>query len=313
MLARLRTPLDDLEHLLDRALEVVVDDDVIGEGATDRLLLLRLAAPAARPSAPGRRDRAAGAPARRARAAARRSARRPGAAPSPGARRRPRSRARCRARASGRASGCRSSCRGSRSTRGSRRRRSAPRTRRGWRTRRRRRARPGAARGWSTTGSARAADRAGRAHATIVPLPTPPGPETMKICGGRGPAWRLQRPHLPSWSSSDAFCCCPRPCTRRLSAMPMSSMILRALTLPTPGSDSSSETTLSLPTVESPLVERLGERQRTHLQLGLQLGASGASLGRLGERSGTLFGGERRGCCHGPTLAIHHSRCAASS
>ena len=47
------------------------------------------------------------------------------------------------------------------------------------------------------------------------------------------------------------FCCWPRPCTRRLSAMPMSSMILRALTLPTPGSDSSRDTTFSLPTVES--------------------------------------------------------------
>jgi len=33
--------------------------------------------------------------------------------------------------------------------------------------------------------------------------------------------------------------------------MPMSSMILRALTLPTPGNDSSSETTFNLPTVES--------------------------------------------------------------
>jgi hypothetical protein len=50
---------------------------------------------------------------------------------------------------------------------------------------------------------------------------------------------------------------------RRLSAMPISSITLRALTLPTPGRDSSSETTLSLPTLLSSEAERFGERHRS--------------------------------------------------
>src|SRR4029077_332951 len=60
----------------------------------------------------------------------------------------------------------------------------------------------------------------------------------------------------PGWAHPRALskasrCCEPRPWTRRLSAMPISSITLRAFTLPQPGRDSSRDTTLSLPTSAS--------------------------------------------------------------
>src|SRR5690554_338549 len=55
----------------------------------------------------------------------------------------------------------------------------------------------------------------------------------------------------PNLSIRAACWCGPRPRTRRVSEMPISAMIARALTLPTPGRDSSNETTLSLPMTSS--------------------------------------------------------------
>ena len=142
----------------------------------------------------------------------------------------------------------------------------------------------------------------------MVPLPTPPGPDDdddeHDAVGG---ACQRERGHgltCRADRATPASAVAPRPWTRRLSAMPMSSMILRALTLPTPGSDSSSETTLSLPTVESVEAQCLGERDRAELELVLQLGASGAGLGGLGQRGGPLFGRQLGRCCHVATLAV---------
>ena len=87
-----------------------------------------------------------------------------------------------------------------------------------------------------------------------------------------------------------------------------SSMILRALTLPTPGSDSSSDTTLSLPTLASSDVERLGEGQRAHLQPGLDLGPGSTGLGGLRQCSGSLLGSQLRRCCHGGHATPRRSR-----
>ena len=60
-------------------------------------------------------------------------------------------------------------------------------------------------------------------------------------------------------SSSALRCCAPRPRTRRVSLMPISSIVRRAFTLPTPGSDSSTASTFILPTMSSllGLVEQL--------------------------------------------------------
>ena len=78
---RLAGLLDDRQHLVDRVLEVVVDDDVVGERQADRLLVLGLAQAGDDLVGRRRRARAAAAPARRGSAAGRRSAGRPGAPP----------------------------------------------------------------------------------------------------------------------------------------------------------------------------------------------------------------------------------------
>ena len=149
-----------------------------------------------------------------------------------------------------RGTACRRGCRGTRRTRGTRRRRCGPRTWRGRRTCRRRRPRRAGGRGWSTTGSATGAGRARRGASTTVPLPTPPGPEMTMITVRR----RRQASHGSAGEGLEqrARCWSPRPRTRRVSLMPISSMVRRALTLPTPGSDSSTATTFILPTMSSP-------------------------------------------------------------
>ena len=65
--------IDDRQHLVDRAIELVVDHDVIGQVTADRLFRSRPCAAGRAPCGRGRRGRAAGAPAPRATAAARRS------------------------------------------------------------------------------------------------------------------------------------------------------------------------------------------------------------------------------------------------
>ena len=116
-----RWSIDDRQHLVDRAVEVVVDDDVVGQRQPDRLLVERLAQPLGRPCPRGRRGRAAGAAAPRVTAAARRSAPPRGAAASPAGAVDLDLEHDVAAVVGLRASGCRSSCRGTRSTPGSRR------------------------------------------------------------------------------------------------------------------------------------------------------------------------------------------------
>ena len=78
--------------------------------------------------------------------------------------------------------------------------------------------------------------------------------------------------------------------------MPISDMIARALTLPTPGSDSSSDDDLELADrlVRLPLLDHLGERALRVLQPILHLGASLPRGGGLLQRCGALFGSQRR-------------------
>src|SRR5690606_27293377 len=65
----------------------------------------------------------------------------------------------------------------------------------------------------------------------------------------RAERWAAQ---LENVSSSALRCCSPRPLMRRESAMPISSIARRAPTLPTPGSDSRTETTFIFPIVSLP-------------------------------------------------------------
>src|SRR6478609_237193 len=69
-------------------------------------------------------------------------------------------------------------------------------------------------------------------------------------CAALGPGSVGPTGH-PNRSTSAFTWCGPRPRTRRVSEIPISEMIWRALTLPTPGRDSSRASTLSLPMVSS--------------------------------------------------------------
>ena len=189
-LVSLRPPMlvDDRQHLVDGSFEVVVDDDVVGDGQPDRLLVERPCAGARRPCPRGRRGHAGGVAARRATAGARRSASRRGLscltwlAPSTSI-----SSTTSRAVATARASGCRSSCRGTWSTRGTRRARCVLE----------------AGVIGEHVGVSGSPGRCARvvhdrlSHSlgsrstsalTIVPLPTPPGPETTMMSGSAEPS-----------------------------------------------------------------------------------------------------------------------------
>ena len=83
--------------------------------------------------------------------------------------------------------------------------------------------------------------------------------------------------------------------------MPTVSISRRALTLPRPGSDSSTESTFIFPTVslESAVVEELRQGDRTQLELLLHFGPLTADLGCLGQGGLALFGRECGRLRHG--------------
>ena len=118
----------------------------------------------------------------------------------------------------------------------------------------------------------------------MVPLPTPPGPETTMISGS------VSRVDRAVSASAVRRGPAPDGC-RRCST---SSMILRALTLPTPGSDSSSDTTLSLPTLvssDASASERLIEPIFRRALISARAARASAALARAAVRCSGVNGG----------------------
>ena len=128
----------------------------------------------------------------------------------------------------------------------------------------------------------------------MVPLPTPDGPGDAR---GARRARSGARGRSSGGTSRPSRWLRPSPRSRRLSLMSSSSMIRRACTLPTPGSDSSTLTTLSLASASSrvPWSNSSSRPSEPCLELRLHLRALTARFGRLLECGLALLGGERRG------------------
>src|SRR6476619_3590966 len=138
---------------------------------------------------------------------------------------------------------------------------------------------------------------------TIVPLPTPPGPEMTMTSESAVPS-------LPAMASLAELI------EQRLllhSAETLDATIvgdpdvfhdLSSLDLADAGKGFEQGHDLELADGDALRCESLSDGHRTVLQLVLQFSASGAGLGGLGQSGRALFGRELRRCCHTKTLVL---------